>query len=248
MVYSYSKVSMFSQCPYRYKLTYIDKLKVFDNLAADNALFLGTALHTGIETTVENGIKSYIDNYPVMTDLMENEIIKLENVISKMKAVIPDGRFEFKIDTPNFVGYIDLLVKVGENEFDIYDFKYSNSIESYLKSGQLHVYKSELEKMYPNIKVRDLYFVFAPKVAIRQKKTEDLYQFRKRLCEELSKKEVQVVKVEFDKSKIQEFADNIKKIESEKTFSKNPSRLCDWCPFKDYCQSNGKDTTNLKDN
>lgn len=53
MRYSYSRVDCFSQCPYKYKLRYIEKLQRIQIPTADNALLLGQALHTGIERGVE---------------------------------------------------------------------------------------------------------------------------------------------------------------------------------------------------
>ncbi len=44
-MYSYSKVSTYNNCPKQYKYRYIDKLKVYDDFEADNALIIGTAVH-----------------------------------------------------------------------------------------------------------------------------------------------------------------------------------------------------------
>lgn len=44
-MYSYSKVSTYSNCPRQYKYRYIDKLKIYDDFEADNALIIGTTVH-----------------------------------------------------------------------------------------------------------------------------------------------------------------------------------------------------------
>ncbi len=240
-IFSYSKVECFKLCPYQFKLRYLDRIEVLPDFDASNPLYLGTATHTGLEKTIEEALKQYYSNYPVINDLQINEAIKLEKIIAKGKAVIPNGEFEVKIEDDEFVGFIDLLSSKNNNHFKMFDFKYSNNIDRYLQSGQLHIYKYFYEKTHPNDVIDEMYFVFLPKVAIRQKKTEDLYQFRKRLCEELNKAEVKIVKVDYDFQKVKEYLETVKKIKTATEFPKNPSRLCDWCPFKDYCQSNGKD-------
>ena len=58
MRFSYSRIECFANCPYQYKLRYIDKLKTLPDQQADNALYLGTALHLGLETgSVEQMVK-----------------------------------------------------------------------------------------------------------------------------------------------------------------------------------------------
>ncbi|MBQ9737893.1 MAG: AAA family ATPase [Alphaproteobacteria bacterium] len=243
MKFSYSRVSTFNTCPYQYFLRYVEKVKTFPNDDANNPLYLGTAVHTGLEKTIEAGLMDYLSNYPIISDLQVNETIKLEYVIAKGKELIPDGLFELKVEDDEFVGYMDLLVPKGNNHFDLYDFKYSNNVDNYLKSGQLHVYKYFYEKMNPGHVIDNLHFIFLPKVMIRQKKTENLYQFRKRLCEELSKKEVKIVKVDYDFQKVREYLESVETIKAAVEFPKNASRLCPWCEYQAYCER--KDDTML---
>lgn len=44
-MYSYSRVSTYCNCPRQYKYRYIDKLKIYDDFEADNALIVGTTIH-----------------------------------------------------------------------------------------------------------------------------------------------------------------------------------------------------------
>lgn len=241
--FSYSRVSTWKNCPYQYALRYIDKLKTLPDADAGNALYLGTAVHTGLEKNVKEAIAQYFSNYPIIDDLQINETIKLENIIPKGKAIIPDGEFEVKIETDDFIGFIDLLVPKGNNHFDIYDFKYSNNVDRYMESAQLHVYKYYYELTHPGHVIDNLYFVFLPKTMIRQKKTEDLYQFRQRLLSELDKKSVTVNRVDYDISKVKGYLEAVETIEAATNFPKNQTRLCDWCDYQAYCER--KDTTML---
>ena len=127
MQVSYSRVSTFKQCPYQFKLRYIDKLEPLFNLDPVNALVLGTAMHEGIEKDVLTAIKGYYSNYPSVTPAMVNEAIKLEVMIGKAREALPRGVYEMKLETDDFKGFIDLLVEAEENIFDLYDFKYSNN-------------------------------------------------------------------------------------------------------------------------
>ena len=239
--FSYSRIDCFKQCPYKYKLKYVDKLKTLPDTEANNALYLGTALHTGLEKTVEAALEQYYSNYPVIEDLQINEAIKLETIIPMGKNAIPDGLFEVKVEDDEFVGYIDLLVSKGNNHFDIWDFKYSNNVDKYLESSQLSIYKYQYEKNNPNHVVDNLYFIFLPKIQIRQKKTEDLYQFRKRLQEELSKAEVRIEQVEYNPTKVREYLETVDEVKTATEFPENETKLCAWCEFESYCKR--KETT-----
>lgn len=235
MQYSHSRLDCFESCKFKYKLRYIDGIKTIAPTDANNALVLGTALHIGIEEGVAAGVQAYYDSFPIIDDEHINEVIKLEYLIPKVQEVLPDGEYELTVADSDFIGFIDLNSKNDDGTYDIYDFKYTNNVRSYLESDQLHLYKYFFEKQYKK-KVRNLNFVFIPKVNIKQKKSEDIISFRKRIREELEKSEVKVVQVQFDASKVIEFYSGIKKILETKEFEKEPSYLCNWCDYQEFCE------------
>lgn len=219
----------------------------------------------GIEKDVSAAIDEYYNSYPVITDNHITEAMKLEYLIPKVKDVLPEGINELKIEDEDFIGFIDYLVPVeappvfsdgweddefiskiehAEGEYyDLYDFKYSNNVNSYLKSGQLHEYKYYFEKLNPNKKIRNLYFVFIPKCQLRIKyknktnpRDETIYEFRKRVLEDLADKEIQIVKVNYNPNKVIDFFINSKHAIEDTEYKKNETRLCDFCEFKRYCQ------------
>lgn len=156
MTFSYSRVSCFANCPYQYKLRYIDKLKTIPEQNADNPLYLGTAIHLAFETgNVEDAIKNYESNYNIISDANINEEIKLRYLIPRVLELLPEAECEVEIKTDGFVGYIDRLVFLGEKDgikhYKIMDYKYSNNIDHYLESSQLHVYKWFFEKPTPTV-------------------------------------------------------------------------------------------------
>lgn len=230
MKFSYSRVGTYKQCAYRYKLQYIDELKTLENYDADNALYIGSMLHKAIETDVETATQEYYDLFPIITDAHINEAMKIEELAPKVKWLLPEGKHEVPLEDDEFKGFIDYLT---DNE--IFDYKYSNNIDRYLESGQLHVYKYFAEKLL-GIEVKYLYYVFVPKVAIRQKKTETIEQFRSRLRSVLSEQQPKIVCVEYDQSKVDEYLETVEEIKNATEFPKNETRLCDWCPYQNYCQ------------
>ena len=240
MQMSHSRVELFDNCPYRFKLSYIDELTTLPSDDPTNALFLGTALHEGIEKGVEHGIKSYFGSYPSISDAHIHESMKLEYWIPKVQKIVYDMTdnpiFEHKIDHPDLVGFIDLLIPLGNNKFAMYDFKYSNNVDRYLESRQLHEYKYFYESLNPDHEIVKMGFIFIPKTMIRQKKTEDLSQFRTRLMRTLEKMSITVEEVEYDPTKVEQFYQKVNTIEIASEYPKNETRLCDWCEFKQYCK------------
>lgn len=210
---------------------------------ADHPLIIGTAMHTGLEKGVEVAVKEYLMSYPIITDRHIEEVMKLRNVIPKAAKMIPQGEFEVKIEDEDFIGYIDLLAPATvferevevPNQYDLYDFKYSNNVSNYKKSQQLHLYKYFWEKQNPGKTIRDMYFLFVPKTSIRQKKTEDLFQFRQRLESELDKLEPKLVKIEYDPSMVIEYMLDVKSVLEATEFPKNESYLCNFCEYQKYC-------------
>ena len=273
MQVSYSRISTHEKCPYQFKLRYREGLETIFNCDPQNALVLGHALHTGIEKTTADAVKEYYSAYPVIKDEHVTEAMKLEYLIPRVKVVLPEGEHEVKIETDDFVGYIDLLAPVQltaeerddicrecgkECEYessgqcpygkytgycDIYDFKYSNNVNGYMESAQLHLYKYFFELTNPGKRIRNLYFVFIPKCQLKQKvknktnkRDETLYEFRKRCMEDLESKEIRIEQVGYQPNKVIEYLIATKHCIEDSEYIKNPTRLCDWCEFKDYCQ------------
>jgi hypothetical protein len=241
MRFSYSNISTFSQCPYRWYLNYKEKLKTIPETNADNALWLGLGLHKGIETgSAELGVAEYQSHFNILTDEIINYSMQLEYQIPRVIELLPEGgEHELKIETDEFVGYIDYVC--GDT---LYDFKFSNNIDNYLKSPQLSIYKAYLEKVRPDIEINHLKYVFVPKISIRQKHKakppETIYEFRQRLKEQLAASEIKVIEVDYDSNTISQFQDCCQLLKAVKAFPKNETRLCDWCDYKEYCQSDGK--------
>lgn len=239
MRYSYSNISTFSQCPYKWFLQYKQRLKTIPETNADNPLWLGLGLHKGIECGVEAGIAEYKSHFNVITDENINWIMQLEHQIPRVRNLLPDGgEHELEIKTDEFVGYIDYVY--GDT---LFDFKFSNNIDSYMNSPQLSIYKHFLENVRPDIKINHLKYVFVPKIQIRQKMKakppETLMEYRARLQEHLDASEIKIVEVEYDQNNITQFLGCCQYLRNVTDFPKNQTKLCGWCPYQQYCESDG---------
>lgn len=242
--YHFSTGQCYEQCPHRFKLTYIEQLKTIESDDARNALKLGTAFHRAMETDMRTAIHEYLMSYPIITDEHITEAMKLEYWIPKVKKLLPEGLHEVPMMDDWFEGTMDLLAPVGHDDFhhgvfDLYDFKYSNNIEHYMESKQLHVYKYFYEHITGE-RIRKMYFVFIPKVQIKQKKTETIQEFRQRVMRELSELEIQIKEVKYKPEKVIDFYQSYVDITQDIKFGKNESYLCNWCEFKDLCKK-GRD-------
>lgn len=238
MRYSYSNVSTFSQCPYKWFLNYKQHLKTIPDTAPDNALWLGLAVHKGIEDgSVEAGIAEYKSHYNVITDANINWIIQLKYQLPRVIDLLPKGgEHELEVKLPDFIGYIDYVCADT-----LWDFKFSNNVDNYKNSPQLSIYKHYLEQVRPDLHINHLKYVMIPKVNIRQKKTESLWEFRQRLQERLEATEIKIIEVSYDDASVTQFEKCCQLLETVEKFPKNPTRLCDWCNYQKYCQSNGKE-------
>lgn len=236
MQYSHSRVETHLSCPYKYKLRYVDKLKTIQAPNADDPLIVGNTIHLGAEKDLQTAIKWYYDNYPIISDRHIEEVMKFEYFIPKIHELLANidvYRKEFKINHYRFIGIVDLITKNEDGTVDVFDYKYSNNYEKYSESPQLHLYKYFLEEA--GFKVRKLGFIFIPKISIKQKKEESLYQFRKRLQEELKNSKIKIMEVKYDASKVIKYMNNIINITEDVEYKKNPSGYCSWCDYEELC-------------
>lgn len=70
---------------------------------------------------------------------------------------------------------------------------------------------------------------------IKQKKTEDLQQFRQRLYAELQEADVKTMQIEFDFNKVIDFLLTVKRINEKSSFEQNQGWFCRYCEFEEYC-------------
>ena len=236
MQFSYSRASTYERNPLEYKLRYLEGLTTLPRYDPEDPLVVGTAMHELIQKN-KDAIKQYLMSYPLVTDKHINEAIKLELLSKKALAVLPPtGKYEVTLSNQDYIGFIDMLVKNEDGTFDIWDFKYSNSIENYMKSAQLHLYKYYLEQT--GRKVKHLRYLFIPKVRLKQKQTESLYDFRQRLKRAINKDyQVTIKEVEYNPNKVIEWLASVKHALEAKEFPLNEDDpFWRFSEFRDYVE------------
>lgn len=237
--FGYSAVNDFKSCPYKYDLTWNKNLEVIPSDDPTNALYIGTALHKAIETTFEEAQKEYFDLFPVITDKHITEMMNVEIQSAKVKKMIGDVNVfhETRIESCDFIGTIDLLEDLGNGHFNMYDFKYTSNPSGYKDSPQLTIYKHFFELTHPDCRIDKMYFIIVPKSSLKQKDTEDIQQFRRRLMDDL--KDPIIIPSEYDQDKLHDFFIKVEEIKHTKVFPKTQNKFCPWCKYNDYCMKGG---------
>lgn len=231
-----SEIETFNVCPYQYDLKYRQGINTVKDQSANNALYLGTAIHLGAETRdIRAAIKNYYSNYYAISEKHIEEAMKLEYWLKKLIPMLPDDAIhELNWKCEDWTGTADMLVKNENGTYDLYDFKYSNNIESYKKKPQLHIYAHFLTRLgYP---IERMFYVFIPKTFIRRRKTEGDYQFRRRMFSELEKLRIGVIEMTLDTNALEHAFRTKQMIHASKQFDKKKSRLCEWCEYQKYCE------------
>ena len=62
-----------------------------------------------------------------------------------------------------------------------------------------------------------------------------------RLREHLEASEIKLIEVPYSEESISQFKECCQLLKGVKDFPKNPTRLCGWCEYQEYCESNGKE-------
>ena len=234
-VYSYSKVSLFDQCALRYRYHYIDKIEVEDDPQEDSPLLLGSTMDKGLEHGFQAAEDYYNSVFPYNTQKKEYELAKIKYWVDKIRPHLVGGQFQIELKTDSFVGYADWY---GNNT--LVDMKYGNpkSADKYRDSAQLHLYYNIMTKM--GYEIDDMLYLVIPKVYIRQKKGESTKMFYNRLNETLDSLEPIQIHVDFDERKLVQFGKSIENItiaNVDNHFPANPSKLCDFCEYKNICDN-----------
>lgn len=242
MKYSYSKLSVFKQCPYRYKLDYIDKHWI--NIPSI-ALDFGTLVHA-IEEKIALHImhKEKID-YNYLLDYFNQEMIKIRDTYPTEyyqrdkagktyadKKVIYETqgiyRLENYLDTNPHISILGAEIEFNFNFENItfhgfvdrvlYDSKNRNFIIEDIKTYDIAMDIKKLEHPLQHIvyaiALKDLY-TLTPKILCKY----DLPLVNRKQCAEINLNDLT--------ERLHDICVEI----SNSDFAPNPSPLCHWCPY-----------------
>ncbi len=225
MSYSYSKISTFDSCPFKYKLKYIDKIKVpFE----DSATFeKGKFIHSLFEFYPD--IPEFEFKFKQVEEQKQSYVLLVENLFKSNKvlkflysdSVLHYREKQFYLDNDlkevptRDVAFIDGIIDyVGKykDTLLLVDWK-SGKTQKYASLDQLKFYSLWAFNNYDIEKIQvSLFFVEQNEVKI----------------EIISRSDYENIK--------SYYFNKINTIENETEFKKNRSKSCEYCPFLKECQ------------
>lgn len=232
---SYSAIETYLSCPQKFKFGVIDKIKT---PKSEVAIF-GTIIHSVLKflhskevlvPSLEQVLGHYksIWNKEVFADHQEEELYFAQgeailkkyyraNDLKSVDVLDLETPFEVPVGEHILAGKIDRIDRIGENEFEIIDYKTSKSLPSQEKVDdnlQLSLYRIGITNRWPSLKMEQvklsLYFL---KHGIKLSTT--------RTEEDLKATKAKILNITSD-------------IEKEK-FPPTPSGLCDYCGYRNIC-------------
>jgi len=239
--YSISKIGTYNQCPHKFKLQYIDKIKV--PFETNKALIKGKIIHQILEHNFDYDYEAeYTDVYTEADHKVSLDIVKrfeessLGKSIKKFIAVghlEEDFAFTFNKD---LIGYWDKQAHlrgsadgylVTKDKAVIIDYKTGKdrSQEEGYGLKQAKMYASYVLIKFPEVQEVKATFVFVEHC------TKCNYTFKR---DELD-------------NFIEEFKYNIDKIESDKNYTKKTSPLCNWCNFYKHGHCDAREKIEMTD-
>lgn len=224
---SFSSISTYLRCPWRYKLEYVDELEVEETEAQRH----GKEVHSAIERVLageeqelgeelQDEVEAAVHHYG-----LEGFVLTLDELMAGLieKGVVQGYEYYFAFDEglrpipadsedKYFHGYIDYLKididKRRPSRVLLVDWKTGKSKG---KPEQLDCYALYCLQAFKAPVVGEFFYVTTGEKTRRKYDTSDI----ERLKDFIS--------------------DNIRAIRSDEVFSANPGILCNWCPFQWRC-------------
>jgi len=249
-LYSHSRLSTYEQCPYQYKLKYIDKIKTEKETIE---AFLGSRVHDTLEWLYRQvnmekipSLKEVLKKYKEKWEKEFNDSIKItkdfsvknyydkgvkfiKNYYEKHKpfdenTIDIEKRIVVNLDDKGkykLVGYIDRLVyNEKTGEYEIHDYKTNNKLKT-----QENLNQDKQLALY-SIAINDMY-PDTNKICL----VWHFLAFDKEFCSYRNNKEIEKLKKDTIKI-IKEIENHIK---SEREWKPKKSNLCNWCDYQDRC-------------
>ena len=241
--YSFSKMGSFHQCPRKFKLQYIDKIKI--PFETNIALEKGKYLHHLIECDLKNEKGNFVfklskdedknkyrqifNNFIVSPHYNFFKSLKEKYIEQGFSLILdPSRQGKNKLIPENYKngknvlvrGFIDFLAikdDVNQKTAIIVDWK-SGKYKEDQNEMQVMIYSIWAFLRFSQIEKVETYFYF-----IEHNKFVSRTYYREQLNE-----------------LIKNMIDYIKPIEKASQFPKNITALCDWCPFKKFGHCDGE--------
>ncbi|MDG6218898.1 MAG: PD-(D/E)XK nuclease family protein [Candidatus Thermoplasmatota archaeon] len=248
-VYSHSRLSCFEQCPYKFKLKYLDKVETEVEQSVE--AFLGSRVHDALEKLYRDLEFHKVNSLDELLTFLRGEwekqwsddiiIVKEEygktNYLSMAEQYISDYYHRYEpFDQGRTISIEDRIVidLDGTSEYKLQGF-IDRLVE--VKDGyyEVHDYKTNSRLPLPEYIETDRQLaLYAIGVKERYPDCQDV-----RLVWHFLKFDKEI-----DSTRTNEELEQLKKdtvalidtIEQAETFPCHPSALCDWCEFKPLCK------------
>ena len=228
MQFSYSKISTYKQCPYKFKLLYIDKI---GKPVVNEALIKGSKIHSLLEN-YEYVINQYTENPQNAGNGKDVEYLNIvltfsksdigHDILNKQSIREHCVKFDENLNANDslskketyLIGYIDRINL--SNEIELIDYKTGKYKDPKFQDfEQLSIYGLYIFSKYPSINEIKLRYVYVEH------------------CRENSK-----LITRADSAIIKQLLVNdLNEIKNAVQYPRKIQKLCDWCEFVNFCKS-----------
>lgn len=217
--YSFSRLSTHKQCPRKFKYNYIDKVK--PEKTDMTALFKGGAVHSILEHYPEQTTHKLAPKYQHIADKfiqsnMGDKYLSHDSIREFDFGLLSDlTPTKYSDKNAIFRGSVDYICTI-DNVINLIDYKTGKYKEQkWQVYDQLMFYAIYFFYRYPSVNEVRISYVY-----VEHELENDLVLKREHLEQYTS-----------------ELFDLINNVETDETFIKKPTRLCEWCNFKTHCSN-----------
>lgn len=246
--YSHSKLSTFEQCPFKYKLKYIDKVKPLIEKTVE--AHLGSSVHDTLEW-IYNLVKKNSGNIPTMDEVIQHYIETWQKDFSNKILVVRNNMTHkdyfnkgieflanyFQMHHPFKDGTIEcekrIQITLDENT-KIQGF--IDRLVHNIETGKYEVHDYKTANTLPTQEKMDqdrqlaLYSIAIKEIYGHDKEVLLIWHYLAHNQKIISKRtNEQLEQLKYETKQL------IRKIENTKYFPTDKSILCEWCEYKDIC-------------
>ena len=216
--YSFSRLNTHAKCPRRFRYQYIDRVK--REPTDMTALLKGGALHSILENYPARSTHKLAPRYQAIADAFTGSVLGRKYLGYQSMREIRFGMdgdlapCEYGAPTAIFRGFIDYTCVI-DGVLHLLDWKSGKlKDQKYQHFEQLMFYAIYFFQKYPALDKINIGYVYIEHAG----------------CENSLLLERQYLP-----NYVEQLRGMIRAAENDTTFIKNPSRLCDWCPYQRHC-------------